>query len=261
MIATARAALFYAGYAACTILWGSVSVAVGWMLPTKARFDFVIGAWTRMALAWLAWCCGIRAEVKGRENLPQEPCVLLVKHQSTWDTLFVQTLVRPQTTLIKRELLWIPFFGWAFAVTRPIAIDRAAPRQAYRRLLDQGARRLASGITVTLFPEGTRVPWGERRPFQPGGAALAARTGMPVVVVAHDGGRYWPAHTFRKRSGTISVRISEPIPSKGKKHHEISSLAENWMAAQMLELERGRTAHPATTATRPDSLPDAHCSR
>ena len=238
MIAAIRAALFYAGYAACTILWGSLSVAVGWMLPAKARFHFIIGAWTRMALAWLAWCCGIRAEVQGRENLPQEPCVLLVKHQSTWDTLFVQTLVRPQTTLIKRELLWIPFFGWAFAVTRPIAIDRKAPRQAYRRLLEQGAQRLASGMSVTLFPEGTRVPWGEQRPFQPGGAALAARAGCPVVAVAHDGGRYWPAHSFSKRPGTVRVRISEPIPATGKKHSEINELAETWMAAQMRELQQ-----------------------
>ena len=238
MSAYVRAALFYIGYVAITVVWGSIAVAVGWLLPAKPRFDFVIGIWTRMALAWLAWCCGIRAEVKGRENLPQEPCVLLVKHQSTWDTLFVQTLASPQTTLIKRELLWIPFFGWAFAVTRPIAIDRSAPRQAFRKLLEQGAQRLAQGMTVTLFPEGTRVPWGARRPFQPGGAALAARTGRPIVVVAHDGGRYWPAHSFKKRAGTVQVRISEPIPSEGKNHMEINELSENWLNRQMQEMER-----------------------
>ncbi len=244
MIATSRAALFYAGYILSTIVWGTLAVAVGWLLPTKARFNFVIGVWTRMVLKWLAWTCGIRAEVSGRENLPKEPCVLLVKHQSTWDTLFVQTLVSPQTTLIKRELLWIPFFGWAFAVTRPIAIDRRAPRRAFKRLLEAGAERLSAGITVTLFPEGTRVPWGEQRPFQPGGAALAARTGRPVVVVAHDGGRYWPAHHFAKRPGTVRLRISEPIASSGKKYSEINAIAEDWLASEMRRLEASAT-HPS----------------
>ena len=241
MIATLRAGCFYAGYALSTVVWGTLAVAVGWLLPVKARFDFVIGVWTRVVLKWLAWTCGIRAEVTGREHLPKEPCVLLVKHQSTWDTLFVQTLVSPQTTLIKRELLWIPFFGWAFAVTRPIPIDRGAPRRAFRRLLATGTARLAAGITVTLFPEGTRVPWGERHPFQPGGAALAARTGRPVVVVAHDSGRYWPAHQFAKRPGTVRLRISEPIPAHGKNYKEINAIAENWLASQMKELERGAT--------------------
>ena len=237
MIATARAGLFYAGYALATIVWGTLAVAVGWLLPNKARFDFVIGVWTRLVLKWLAWTCGIRAEVVGSENLPKEPCVLLVKHQSTWDTLFVQTLVSPQTTLIKRELLWIPFFGWAFAVTRPIAIDRGAPSRAFKRLLKCGAQRLDAGTWVTLFPEGTRVPWGERRPFQPGGAALAARTGRPVVVVAHDGGRYWPAHHFAKRPGTVRLRISAPIAPNGKNYNEINAIAEEWLAVQMRELE------------------------
>ena len=238
MIADLRAVLFYAGYIASTIIWGSLSVIVGWMLPTKARFLFVIGAWTRMVLGWLRLTCGIRAEVEGREHLPDEPCILLVKHQSTWDTLFVQTLVSPQTTLIKRELLWIPFFGWAFAINGPIAIDRGAPRDAYRQLLERGGARLRAGVSVTLFPEGTRVPWGEQRPFQAGGAALAARTGRPVLVVAHDAGRYWPAHQFRKRPGVVRVRISPPLETEGKKHKEINSLAEDWLANEMRTLER-----------------------
>ena len=237
MIADLRAALFYAGYIVSTITWGSLSVAVGWMLPAKARFSFVIGTWTRMVLGWLKITCGIRATVEGREHLPEEPCVLLVKHQSTWDTLFVQTLLSPQTTLIKRELLWIPFFGWAFAINRPIAIDRRARRNAFRQLLERGTDRLRSGFSVTLFPEGTRVPWGEQRAFEAGGAALAAHAGCPVVVVAHDAGRYWPAHRFRKTPGTIRVRISPPLDTEGKKHKEINRLAEDWLANEMRSLE------------------------
>ncbi len=238
MIADLRAVLFYAGYVVSTVLWGSLSVAVGWVLPTKPRFQFVIGTWTRIVLVWLRITCGIRAEVEGREHLPDEPCVLLVKHQSTWDTLFVQTLLSPQTTLIKRELLWIPFFGWAFAINGPIAIDRRAPRNAYRLLLERGTARLRAGVSVTLFPEGTRVPWGEQRPFQAGGAALAARAGCPVLVVAHDAGRYWPAHRFRKRPGTVRVKISPALDIEGKKHKEINALAEEWLANEMRVLER-----------------------
>ena len=169
--------------------------------------------------------------------MPNEPCILLVKHQSTWDTLFVQTLLCPQTTLIKRELLWIPFFGWAFLLLRPIAINRHARIDAFRQLMQVGSDRLKAGFSVTLFPEGTRMPWGKQGKFLPGGAALAAATGAPVIVVAHDGGRYWPAHQFVKNPGTIEVRISPPIAPIGLKSLEINKLAEAWLRQEMAELE------------------------
>lgn len=237
MTASLRAAAFYLGYAIVTIIWGGLSVAVAWAIPPRARFNFIIGVWTRSVLWWLRITCGVGAEVHGREHLPDEPCVLLVKHQSTWETIFVQTLVRPQATLIKRELLWIPFFGWAFALLKPIAIDRREGRGALKHLVEQGVARLKAGIWVTLFPEGTRMPWGEHRKFQVGGAALAEAAGRPVVVVAHNAGRYWPAHQFVKRPGTIEVRISPPIETTGKKIKEINNLAMDWLLEQMLELE------------------------
>ncbi len=253
LLSGARAALFYLGYIVATIVWGSLSVAIAWSLPPKARFQFVIGAWTRFVLWWLAVTCGIRVHVRGREHLPDTPCILLVKHQSTWDTLFVQTLLSPQTTLTKRELLWIPFFGWAFALLKPIAINRHARVDAFRQLMKTGADRLADGFSITLFPEGTRMPWGKQGRFQPGGAALASSTGAPVLVVAHDGGRYWPAHRFIKRAGTIQVRISPPMGFKGENQRKINELTEGWLRQQMGELERlddGRTACPRPI--RPD---------
>lgn len=238
LLSAARAALFYLGYIVATIVWGSLSVAIAWSLPPKARFLFVIGAWTRFVLWWLAVTCSIRVDVFGREHLPDTPCILLVKHQSTWDTLFVQTLLSPQTTLTKRELLWIPFFGWAFALLKPIAINRHARVDAFRQLMKTGAERLADGFSVTLFPEGTRMPWGKQGRFQPGGAALASSTGAPVLVVAHDGGRYWPAHRFIKHAGTIRVRISPPMEFKGENQRKINELTEGWLREQMRELER-----------------------
>ena len=233
-----RAALFYLGYIVSVIVWGSLSVAVAWSMPPRARFLFVIGAWTRFVLWWLAVTCGIRTKVLGREHLPDTPCILLVKHQSTWDTLFVQTLLSPQTTLTKRELLWIPFFGWAFALLKPIAINRHARVDALRHLMKVGAERIAAGFSVTLFPEGTRMPWGKQGRFQPGGAALASSTGAPVLVVAHDAGRCWPAHRFIKRPGTIEVRISHPMKFKGENQRKINMLTEGWLREQMAELEQ-----------------------
>ena len=238
LLSIARAAFFYLGYIVSTVVWGSLSVAIAWAMPPKARFLFVIGAWTRFVLWWLAVTCGIRTHVTGREHLPDEPCILLVKHQSTWDTLFVQTLLHPQTTLIKRELLWIPFFGWAFLLLKPIAINRHARIDAFRQLMKVGADRLKAGFSMTLFPEGTRMPWGKQGRFQPGGAALASATGAPVLVVAHDGGRYWPAHQFIKNPGTIEVRISPRIDAKGEKPMKINELAERWLRLEMSELER-----------------------
>ena len=238
LLSAVRAALFYLGYIVSTVLWGGLSVAIAWSMPPKARFLFVVGAWTRFVLWWLGLTCGIRTEVRGREHLPDTACILFVKHQSTWDTLFVQTLLSPQTTLIKRELLWIPFFGWAFSLLKPIAINRHARVGAFRQLMNIGAERIAAGFSVTLFPEGTRMPWGKQGPFQPGGAALASSTGAPVLVVAHDAGRCWPAHRFIKHAGTIEVRISPPMQFKGENHRKINKLTEGWLREQMSELER-----------------------
>jgi len=236
LFANARAVAFYLGYAVATILWGSLSVLVAWIFPFRFRFYFVIGCWTRMVLFWLRVCCGIQVRVIGRENIPREPCIVFVKHESTWETLFIQTLFAPQATLVKRELLHIPFFGWAFRLLRPIAIDRNDPRAALRTLINDGKARLDQGIWVALFPEGTRVPPGESRAFQIGGAALAESSGRPVLVIAHNSGQFWPAHQLGKRPGTVLVEVCAPIDTTGKKRKEINALAETTMASAVRAL-------------------------
>ncbi len=225
-----RSLVFFAGYAVITIAWGALSLLIAWLMPYRARFLFIVGAWTRMILAWLRLTCGIRCQVEGRENIPEQPCIVLARHESTWETLFLQSLFSPQATLIKRELLWIPFFGWAFALLRPIAIDRSEPRKALRRLINQGRERLESGIWVVMFPEGTRMAPGKPGKFQAGGAALAAATEAPVVVVAHNAGSFWPAHEFRKRPGTITLRIAPAIETSGKSTKQINQEAAKVMA-------------------------------
>ena len=231
-----RAALFYVGYALITIVWGSLGTLFGWMLPYRARFWFIVSCWTRLCLGWLRLTCGIRHEIRGLESLPERPCVVLSRHESTWETLFLQTVFAPQATLIKRELLWIPFFGWAFWTLRPIAIDRRDGRKALRQLIHEGRDRLAKGMWVVLFPEGTRMPAGTKGRFQPGGAALAAATDAPIVVVAHNAGSFWPAHTFLKHPGTILAIVSEPIETVGLSTKEIQRLATERLDGLMSKL-------------------------
>ena len=231
-----RSLLFYVGYVCITLVWALLSLAVAWAMTLPRRFDFIIGCWTRMALWWLKVACGIRVQVRGLDNIPRKPCILLVKHQSAWETLWTQTLVTPQATLVKRELLNIPFWGWAFAMVRPIAIDRSAPRAALRRFVEEGRDRLERGMYVTLFPEGTRLPPGAQGRFQRGGAALAVATGTPIVVIAHNAGRHWPRGLV-KQPGVIAAEISPPFATSGKKSSEINVLCEFWLRDTMARLE------------------------
>jgi 1-acyl-sn-glycerol-3-phosphate acyltransferase len=240
MITALRSIAFLAGYVVITVSWGSLGVLTGWMLPYRARFSYIVVAWTRLVLGWLWLTCGIRHRVRGRENLPAEPCVVLSRHESTWETLFLQALFAPQATVIKRELLWIPFFGWAFALLRPIAIDRSNARGALKSLIRIGRDRLEQGAWVILFPEGTRMKAGEPGRFQRGGAALATAAGRPVVVVAHNAGRCWPARDWRKHSGVIDVEISPPIDTAGRTTPQVTAAAEAWLAEAMAGLYASR---------------------
>lgn len=233
---TLRSAIFYVGYAAVTILWGALGTLVGWMLPYRQRFQFIVGCWTWFCLTWLRLCCGVHHRIDGMENVPQRPCIVLCRHESTWETLFLQRLFAPQATLIKRELLWIPFFGWAFSTLRPIAIDRGQQRKALRTLISEGSKRLEDGIWVALFPEGTRMPTGQLGKFQPGGAALAAASGVPILVVVHNAGRFWPAHKFCKTPGQIQVIISEPVPTAGRSSKEIQAAVQQAFERGMARL-------------------------
>ncbi|MCB1684276.1 MAG: lysophospholipid acyltransferase family protein [Pseudomonadales bacterium] len=249
-----RSAAFYLGYSLATIVWGALSVLFAWILPYRQRFAFVVGCWTRFSLWWLRITCGIGHQIEGLEHLPTNPCVVMCRHESTWETLFLQTLLAPQATLIKRELLWIPFFGWAFALLRPIAIDRNKSRGALKRLIRSGRERLDDNIWVVMFPEGTRMPPGKTGRFQVGGAALASAAGSPLVVIAHDAGRYWPAHRFLKTPGTIRVKIAPPIHSAGRDSkaltREAASTTER-LVKELYSVAAVAQRHPAPGLRRP----------
>ena len=236
MTGTIRAILFYFGYVLTVAVWGAVVLLVGWALPYRARFHFGVGVWSWFALAWLRLTCGVGAKLTGIENIPDQPCIVFSRHESSWETLFLQALFKPQAVLIKRELLHIPLFGWSYAMMKPIAIDRRSPRAALKKLIAQGRERLADGIWVVLFPEGTRMPPGQPGNFQAGGAALAAAAGAPVVVVAHNAGTYWPAHRLRKIPGVIEMRIAPPISTRGKSSQQINREAQAVMVRMMADL-------------------------
>jgi len=206
-----------------------------WVLPRHARYRIISG-WSR-CIVWLArWICGIRWRVEGLEHLPGRPAIILAKHQSAWETLAFQLIFPPQVYLLKRELLWIPFFGWGLAAMSPIAIDRARGRVALRRLAARGAERLAQGFWIVVFPEGTRTAPGRRRKYQLGGAWLAARTRAPVVPVAHNAGLRWPRKSFLKYPGLVTVRIGPVIDTAGRTAEAINVLAETWIEEQQHEL-------------------------
>jgi len=213
----------------------AVLALCSWVLPRLARYRIISG-WSR-CVVWLArWICGIRWQVEGLEHLPQQPAVILAKHQSAWETMAFQLIFPPQVYLLKRELLWIPFFGWGLAAMSPIAIDRARGRAALRRLAARGAERLAQGFWIVVFPEGTRTAPGRSRKYQLGGAWLAARTHAPVVPVAHNAGLVWPRKSFLKYPGLVTVRIGPVIETAGGSAEAINAAAEGWIEEQQREL-------------------------
>ncbi len=201
----------------------------------------IISSWTRLILSAAGIICGIRYRVLGADNIPAQACVVLSKHQSAWETLAFQVIFPPQVYVIKRELLWIPFFGWGLAMLSPVAIDRKAGMRALKQMLAQGRDRLQRGFWIIVFPEGTRVAPGMRRTYQTGGAAIAVHAGAPVLPVAHNAGTCWRRDAFRKYPGTITVSIGKPIDSRGKKADALTREVEDWIEAEMPRLDHGRT--------------------
>jgi len=204
-------------------------------LPPHTRYR-IITIWARSMLWWLELTCGISYRVIGAGNIPGKPCVVLSKHQSAWETLAFQKILPDQVWVLKRELLWIPFFGWGLALTSPIAIDRSAGREALKQLVDQGKDRLARGFYVVVFPEGTRIAPGKHGKFHIGGAWLATHTGALALPVAHNAGEFWGKNSLLKKPGTITVSIGEPIDTSDMKADDLNRRVEAWIEAEMQRL-------------------------
>lgn len=228
-----RSALFYSGYVLITIVMSTFFILVYGLLPPRGRFNFA-STWCFFVLQWLRVTCGVNYEVKGLENIPDGPAVYLSNHQSSWETLLFYRLIFPMSPILKKELLKIPFWGWALWLTRPIAIDRSKPREAGKSLLLQGVKRLQEGNSIVIFPEGTRSKPGEIRKFSRGGATLAEAAGVPVVPIAHNAGYAWPPRTFLKFPHKVTVEIGKPIAINDQSVNQITEQVEAWIRSAVV---------------------------
>ena len=219
---------------------------VPWALAVLVLSVFVRGgpvywlcvAWLRTAIWGAKVICGVNARLHGMQRLPDGPLVLLPKHQSTWETFaFPGLMPRPLAYVFKRELLYLPFFGWAMARLDMIHIDRSKRSEAWAKVADQGRRLLSSGHWVIMFPEGTRTPRGSQGTYKSGGTRLAVTTGAPVLPIAVTSGRCWPRKTFILRPGVIDVSIGTPISSMGREPDELMREVETWIEAEMRRLD------------------------
>ncbi|NVM74993.1 1-acyl-sn-glycerol-3-phosphate acyltransferase [Duganella sp. SG902] len=227
-----RSLIFTIVMVVSTVLWSLVCFAAS-PLPYRQRF-FITSRWN----VFIIWClkviCGIRYEVRGRENLPDAQAILLSKHQSAWETIFLlPNMPRPLVFVFKREILYIPFFGWAMALLRMIPIDRKQGKNAFQEVVRHGKRRLAQGLWIIMFPEGTRIPVGKAGKYKSGGTRLAIETGSVVVPIAHNSGECWPKNSFIKRPGLVTVSIGKPISPEGQTPDGMMQQVENWIESEM----------------------------
>lgn len=189
--------------------------------------------WARFTLRLLKALCGLDYTVEGLENLPAQNTVILVKHSSAWEAIAQLSIFPVQCWVIKRELLWAPVLGWVLAFLKPIAIDRGAGRAAVQQVVDLGQKRLAEGLWVVIFPEGTRVAAGQTRRYGLSGALLAATAGRPVIPVAHNAGAFWPRRGLLKKPGLIRVVIGKPIATAGRDPRTINDDVRAWIEARV----------------------------
>ena len=229
-----RSLLFFIGQVITAPIFTLVALLAMPLNPIL-RNDLISG-WARSMLWWLKVTCNIRHEITGLENITDTPTIVLSKHQSAWETLAFQAIFPTQVYVLKRELLWIPIFGWGLAMSSPIAIDRSAGREALKKLVANGQARLNRGFWVVIFPEGTRITPGERSKYHIGGAWLATHTKTQVLPVAHNAGEYWAKNTFIKKPGVIKMHIGKPIQTAGLKADALNHQVEGWIEAEMLTL-------------------------
>lgn len=226
-----RAVLFLIGAVLVTAPF-SLLIVAAILLPIKVRYALV-DVWRRLFMWLIAGVLGIHYRVVGQENIPARASVILSKHQSAWETVALQEVFPHMVFVMKRELLLLPFFGWAFMSMKMISIDRKAGKDALSQVVEQGRDRLAAGYWVTIFPEGTRVAPGQKKRFKGGGAHLAAQAGVPVVPVAHNAGEFWPRNAFIKKPGTVTISVGPAIDTAGLSDSEIIARTEAWIDGEM----------------------------
>jgi len=227
--------LIFQAYFFVSVLFFAALVFVSWLFPFSVRFGLA-RTWGSTMLRTGRIVCGLDYVIEGRENIPDDPSVIMIKHSTVFEAYAQLTIFPPQTWVVKRELMWIPIFGWGLAALKPIAIDRNAGHTAVSQVIEKGCAKLAEGVWVTIFPEGTRVLPGAVRKYGISGAALAREAGCPVVPVAHNAGDLWPRRSFIKRPGLIRICIGPPITTADKSAKQINEAVRGWIEAKMAEI-------------------------
>ncbi len=217
-----------------TPLYAVAVFCVAWLPPVR-RYRFITG-WCATNLWAARRICGIRHRVIGMDGIPATPHIVACKHSSTFETLFLTQLLPPLAYVAKKELLSLPFFGWAFRLASPITIDRAAGESAMMQIADQGRQRFAQGFWIVLYPEGTRIPVGKRVRYKTGAARLAIEMQVPILPIAHNAGWLWPKGVFRKRPGTVTVSIGKPITLDTKDPARLMQAVETWIEDEVARI-------------------------
>ena len=227
-----RSLIFITIWSLFTLLWACICLIFCW-LPYPKRY-YLISRWNIFTIWLLETVCDIRYQIKGLENIPDGRVIILAKHQSAWETIFMLAhLKRPVAFVLKKELLLIPFFGWTLRLLRMIPIDRKNKTRAVRQLVALGNLRLEQGLCIIIFPEGTRVAPGKKGTYQQGGTLLAVKTGAHIVPVAHNAGEYWPKNTLVKKPGQITLSIGTAIAPDNHPPGELMRQVENWIETEM----------------------------
>jgi len=233
---TLRGLIFTIVMYGAALICSSLVVLLFWA-PFSVRWVVAV-SWARICLWAGDFFCGLKVSTEGQENIPDEPCVFLIKHTTALETYWQIAALPPASWVLKRELLLLPFFGWSLAVMKSIAIDRKSRGAAVKQVIKKGRAKLSSGISVCIFPEGTRMPPGETRRYGVSGAALAKEAGCPIVPVAHNAGDFWPKRGLRKYAGKIRFCIGPPIDPAGRQPRETNEFAQQWIESKMGEISR-----------------------
>jgi 1-acyl-sn-glycerol-3-phosphate acyltransferase len=245
---------------AITIIPWATFVVIASLFVSSTRMYWMCAGWLRVAVSGGTFILGIKNRVTGMENLPTgqtSAAVLLLKHQSTWETLCMPTLMpHPLAYVFKKELLYVPFFGWAMARMDMIHIDRSQRSQAFNKVVAQGKRLMAEGTWVIMFPEGTRIPRGQKGVYKSGGTRLAIETGAPVIPIAVTSAKCWPRKAFIKTPGIVDISIGKPIPSAGRQPDELMREVESWIEAEMRRLDPEAYAGETVAAPASPAAPN-----
>jgi len=237
-----RSTLFLISYIIYTLFFGLIIISLCLLLWPFLSFEkrySVITIWIDGVMWLLRVCCDIKFEILGLENIPKQPCVIMSNHQSTWETLYSYKIFKPQTTVLKRELLWIPIFGWGLAMLKPIAINRSKKQQALKYILKKAPEAIRNGFWYMVYPEGTRTEPGKQREYASGSSLIACKNNFDVLPIAHNAGYCWPARKFFKRSGTITLSIGPVIPSSNKKAKNLTKEVQTWIQSEQSRIGSG----------------------